>query len=737
VKVLDFGLAKALTPELARGDPESSPTLTMRATMAGMIMGTAGYMSPEQAKGNPVDRRADIWAFGVVLYEILTGERPFVGDSATELLGAVIHQKPDLDRAPLRVRRLLGKCLEKDPKHRLQAIGDWRLLLDEATAVTVLSWPRRTWIMGVAAGAVLGALATAAAMWTRPHTAPEPHSVTRSAMYLPTYAYLASLSRDGTRLVWTQVASDSQQINLRMMDQMDGKPVPGADPGLFAVFSPDGQWILYFSVPAPYKWKKIPVTGGEPVTVAEMPPSVGPPPPPALWSGADWGLDDTILWGSQEGLMRVPAAGGTPQSLTKVNRNKGESMHSWPQFLPGGRAAVFTIVSGNSFDSARVALVDLQTGAYHVVVNAGYRGRYVPSGHLVYTRGSTLYAIPFDLKRLTVTGPEMPVAEGLYSSDYTFSDSSLLVFNARAFGAEKPLAKLEWTDRNGVTQPLSVPPQRWGAIAVSPDGKRLAGSIKGESADRRSDIWIYDLERRTLTRLTFDGTNIQPVWTPDGRWVTYSYYYGEGKHGIYRVAADKSSQPELLLAAEFAFPSSWTPDGKALLYIQSSSDKRHSGILSTAGNGVENRPRLLSPTSNNETDPLLSADGKWVAYDSDESGQYEIYVEPFPGPGAKTPISTQGGRGLGWSRNGRELFYVEPNTWQVMAVDMTKGPQIHAGSPKALFKLPVTSWDDVIFDVTPDPNRFLVGRAQQDTGTTFVTITNWFDDLRRRAPANR
>jgi len=269
----------------------------------------------------------------------------------------------------------------------------------------------------------------------------------------------------------------------------------------------------------------------------------------------------------------------------------------------------------------------------------------------------------------------------------------------------------------------------------------VAGTIRESTSGRpRSDIWLYDLERRTLSRLTFEGRGYDPVWTPDGRWVTYYSYGDQLSGGIYRVAANKGSKPELLLASDLpTLPASWTPDGKALLYSQGNQGKYQSWVLPAPGS-AESKPRLFSRTTFNEDGPMVSPDGKWVAYDSDESGKYEIYIEPFPGPGAKTQISTHGGRGTAlWSRNGRELYYAEPNSWQLMAVDVaTGGSALRAGQPKALFKLTATSIDDVLLDVTPDPNRFLFGRMQQEAnaGSTFVTITNWFDDLRRRAPVS-
>jgi Tol biopolymer transport system component len=322
----------------------------------------------------------------------------------------------------------------------------------------------------------------------------------------------------------------------------------------------------------------------------------------------------------------------------------------------------------------------------------------------------------------------MPVVEGV--GYYTFSDSSLFVFRAVEGEAS---STLEWRDRKGASQPLPESPHRWEGFALSPDGKFVAGSIRENSSipgSIHSDIWVYDLERRTLSRLTFEGSNTSPVWTPDGRRVAYDSFH-EGKHGIYLVAADKSGPPELFLAggAEGIYPSSWTPDGKALLYLQLKGRKSQIWILQAGS-----QPRLFSQTSFNESDAAVSPDGKWVAYDSDESGRTEVYVVPLSGPGGKTQVSTQGGVGASWSHTGRELVYGTKETAQLMAVDVQTRPVFQAGQGRMLFKLVYPA----NFEVTPDPNRFLVQRVLEKAATTtFVTITDWFEDLTRRAPVKK
>ena len=727
VKVLDFGLAR--TMEAASGDPRNSPTnsptMTISPTRAGMLMGTAAYMSPEQARGKAVDKRADIWAFGVVLYELLTGRRPFHGEDLTEILASVLRDKPDRSAVPVQVRRLIESCLEKDPKKRLRDIGDVWGRLDQPVLQPADAAPDRSKLYWLPwAIAVLTLVAAGVATWEWWHVpAPSPRTVTRSVMSLPSFALYPALSRDGTRLVYSQSDAGLPRLTLRMMDQLEGKPIPGAEYGLYAEFSPDGQWIVYLSFPPPFKLKKIPVTGGASITLCDVPHR------PTESGGESWGPDDSIVFSSAAGLMRVPAAGGTPQSLTTVNTKNGESSHSRPQFLPGGYAILFTI-GGDSADSSRIAMLDLKTGAYRVLVNGGFAGRYVPSGHLVYARGGILFAIPFDVKRLTVTGSETPVVESVYSEHYAFSDSSLLVFNSSGF-ASKPSSKLEWTDRQGVAQVLPEPPHAWAEIAVSPHGNLVAGSI----IDSTGGIWIYDLERRRMSRMTFEGWSYNPVWSPDGRWVTYQLVH-RGKSGMYRVAADKSGPPELLVADEIGvIPQSWTPDGKTLFFNQMKDGKIQIWMLPAPGSSGESQPRRFSGSSFNQEGGQISPDGKWLAYSSDESGRYEVYVVPFPGPGGKSQISVQGGRVPVWSRKGRELYFVDANTNQLMAVDVPAGPVFRAGRPQALFKLPGSNPTDAVWAVTPDPKRFLVAHLPETAaGTTFTVITNWFDDLLRRAP---
>jgi eukaryotic-like serine/threonine-protein kinase len=744
VKVLDFGLAKARDPaSVSNANAANSPTLTGHATHVGLIIGTAAYMSPEQARGKAVDKRADIWAFGVVVYEMLTGMRAFTGEEISDVLAAVLRQDVDWaalpESTPASIRRLLARCLERDVKLRLRDIGEARVVLaDPATPAladtTSAPRARGVWRLLRWAATTLLVLAAGAGWWGWFHPpATPPRAVTRSAMILPSSIESANdvaLSRDGTRLAYWEGGVGHGHIVLRMMDQLEGKAIPGTDDGDWPVFSPDGQWIAFFSGVSPFKLKKISVTGGPPITLCDAGRM------DSTFPSISWDDDETIVFGSDTGLMRVAAAGGKPEALTTIDEKAGETGHLFAQLLPGGQAWLFTI-SGTSAATARLAVLDLRTHIHRVLVNGAAIGRYVPTGHLVYQRGDALFAVPFDIKRLVVTGSETPVVEGVSRFDYTFSNTGLLVFTP---AGSQGNSTLEWTDRKGAAQPLPAPLRAWGALALSPDGKLVAAAIRANvnDADSHTDIWKYDIERTTLTKMTFEGSNDVPVWSRDGQWVAYRSTR-DGKSAIYRMSVNASGPPELVVAEPgFAvFPSSWAPDG-TLLYSkreQASTAKTQIWILPAAGS--DGQPQRLLQTAFDEWNPGVSPDGRSVAYMSEESGQPEIYVVPFPGPGGKVQVSTHGGVSPKWSRNGRELFYVEVNALgatsaQLMAVNMRTAMP---GRPQPLFKVPGFQ-----FEVTPDPQRFLVVRRQEDakgTANMFIVITDWFEDLRRRAPITR
>jgi len=725
VKVLDFGLAILGDGSWVSG--VGAATLSVAATREGVILGTAAYMSPEQAKGKPVDRRADIWAFGVVLFEMLTGRKLYGGETILDTLAAVARDEPLWETlppdTPSSLQHLLRRCLDKDPRRRLQAIGEARLLLEDPLAPAQHPTPKTHHRprSGLAAALALVAL-LAAWLWLRaPQPPPRPVGRFTAALSNPGRIPFLTLSRDGSRLAYIGFSSGTLQVYVRPMDQLEAKPISGTDGANSLFFSPDGQWIGYT---AGGKMKKVPVTGGASLTLCDS---------PSFW-GADWGPDDTIVFhaGRGAGLLRVSAAGGKPQVLTTLETKRGETGHNWPRFLPGGKAMLFTILTGTSYDDARIAVLDLKTGEKRLLVEGGANARYVPTGHLVYARAAALFAVPFDLDRLRVLGSPVPVLEGVsWSSlnglaDFAFSDAGTLVYVPG--GAEAANRTLVWVDRKGTVQPLSAPPRAYLMPHLSPDGQRLAIRITGGEL---SDIWVYELIRGALTRLTFDSSNSNPIWTPDGKRVTFSSVRS-GKEGLFWTPADGSGPPEQLLAAEgpVTFPA-WSPDGKVLAFQQRVAGGQFGiWVLPTDGNRKP-RPFLQAPFNN--SGPQFSPDGRWIAYFSDESGRSQVYVQTYPGPGGKWQISTDVGIFPRWARHGRELFY--RNGDKMMAVDVQTSPTFRSGTPQVLWEGRYEGGPH--WDVAPDGKRFLMikGAGDQSAPGQMQVVTEWFDELRRRVPS--
>jgi serine/threonine protein kinase/Tol biopolymer transport system component len=737
VKVLDFGLAKALEP-IGGSSPDvtSSPTLTARGTQVGMILGTAAYMAPEQAKGRPVDRRADIWAFGVVLFEMLAGQRAFKGDDVSDVLAAVLRQEIDWKALPAdtprQIRRLLERCLERDPKRRLRDIGDAWLELDapdepaptlSATTAPQTSWLART-LPWVAAIVVAGGSVT----WSLVRSpAPTPQQIVRSSTPLKEVAGFVDVSRDGSRLIYATAATPPAPsgITLRMLDQFNGRIVPGTDGLAFALLSPDGQWIAFNTITEP-SLKKVPITGGTPSKLCAG----------SFQNGGAWGDDNTIVFPTSTGLNRVSADGGEPEALTKIDTAKGETSHVRPQFLPGGKQVLFTV---NGAEGPKFAVTVIGTGTYKIVGRSGDHGQFVPSGHLLYVRDQTLFAAPFDLSRLEVSGSEVPMVENVSqlgppgTGDYAVAGNGTLVY---FLGSGKQGTTLAWADRAGATKIIpGQAQQNWGTGRLSPNGDLVANSITDGKSVR--DVWTFDVERGTLTRLTFGNVGDDadyPIWSPDSKTVYYSGVVG-GKAGVYTVSADASSRAKLVLATERrAFPTSVTPDGRTLLYTQQNTEKKTQIFKISLGFDAAAKPEPLHDPAGDENGAAISPDGRWVAYMSNESGANEIYVLPFPGPGPKSRVSLDSGGAPRWSRDGKELLYwAKVPTASLMAVAVTTSPTFRAAQPHKLFEqFSTTTWD-----TTRDPNRFLVELTSRQEGTTLNIVTNWFEELERRAPAKK
>lgn len=751
VKVLDFGLPKAAeeasTPS---GDPSMSPTLTIGATRAGVILGTAAYMAPEQAHGRPADRRADIWSFGVVLYEMLTGKQMFTGESISEVLASVLKTDPDWEALPATttppIRKLLQRLLTKDRKQRLQAIGEARIAIEQylaapepATAAASQSPKWRSWIWATA-GVAIGLALASAGWWAA--TRPAPRPLMRLHVELGPDIELSrsvggdvlALSPDGTRFAMTVRGSGGRaSLAARLLDQTQVTLLSGTDNAGSPFFSPDSQWIAFF---ADRKLKKVSVLGGAPVTLCES---------GAVARGGSWGDDGNIIasLSTTGGLSRIPDGGGVPAPATELK--KDERTHRWPQVLPGSQAVLFTAHSGSSnYDDANIEVHSFKTGERKTLHRGGYHARYLPSGRLVFLHKRTLFAAPFDPGKLALTGAPAPVIEdagGLSSGAADFDSSRTGHFAYLSGRMTQTGLTISWLDGTGKTQPLHPTPGLYASPKFSPDGKRLAFSM---DSGQGADIWVRDIERDTPSRLSFlPGRNGYPVWTPDGKHLVFRSS-GHATPGIYWIRSDGSGEPRKLTELA-AWPHSFSPDGKRLAITGQDSGL---DILTAPLEGDPASPRLGKPepfvkTPFNDGYPEFSPDGRWIAYDSNESGASEVYVRPFPGPGGKWQISTGGGAQPIWSRNGRELFF-RSGDMRLMVADYTaKGDSFARGKPRVWSERRLLDMGPYpLFDLTPDGKRFAAMLAQPETGeqkpvTHLMFLVNFFDELRRRVPAGR
>jgi serine/threonine-protein kinase len=758
VKVLDFGLAKAMGSDPAAGDPDSSPTLTMRATATGMIIGTAAYMSPEQARGKPVDKRSDIFAFGAVLYELLTGRQAFGGETISDSLAMILTKEPDRQLLPAStprgLRRLIDRCLEKDPKRRLRDIGEARILLEEPADLPPSSSPvpkTRARLAALPWAVAAVALAASVAPWLRaPKPVPRPVFRFTVPVAPARFPYIA-ISHDGTRLAFT--SGHSGEIHVRFADQLETKPIPGTESASSPVFSPDGQWIAFGrgTGPATGAIKKVQAAGGPVITLCEESPY-----------GMDWGRDGNIIFGTfGAGLSRVSAAGGKPEILTTPDPKAGESAHRQPHILPGGEAILFAIVrEGSAYE--KIAALSLKTRVKRVLVDSGNSPRYVPAaagadGYLVYWRAASLFAIRFDPGRLEVKGAAVPILEGVsgfrgrlsQGAAFSFSDAGALVYVPGVAGEGN--STLLWVDRQGkeVTGGgAAAPPRQYRSARLSPDGKLVAVSIGDRT---QNHIAVYDAARGTLTRLSFQGNADYPVWSPDGKRIAFTVM-DAGKNLIVLVPADGSGAPETLTSFDKTpVLSSWSPDGNLLAFhhVEPPGDIWLLRLRAGTPGGSASTPQRYQETPFEKYGAQFSPDGRWIAYaaasEQHSTGSFpsQVYVQPAstatPGSqsAGKWQISVDGGTGPRWSRDGRELFF--RNGDKTMSATIEPGPIFHASTPRVLFEgqytlsLPSGSG----WDVAPDGKRFLMMKRVEPEGSSAQLhfVLEWFDEVRRRVQA--
>jgi serine/threonine protein kinase/Tol biopolymer transport system component len=733
VQIMDFGLAKL------KG--------VSRLTKEGSTVGTAGYMSPEQVQGQDADHRSDIFSLGVVLYELFTGQLPFKGVHETAMMYEIVNVdaapmsalKPDIDPD---LDRIVLECMEKDPNERMQSAKQVAIDLKRARRESgrqrvsrVMAPPQfaqqelpaersQSPLKRFAWPAISALLASALVLYvivSREGESAAP--VMQFAVGLPDGAVIAygygfsalATSPNGKHFAYVSSSGGRPELFLRPMDQLTPQPMNGTEFAGDPFFSPDGQWVAFFSRG---KLKKVSIFGGAAQEICDV---------PGVLRGGFWAPDNMIYFGHiNQGIQRVPANGGTPEEVIPLDPKEGDISHRFPQLLPDGKTLIFTVKNGSisSFDDAIVAAQQIGSSERKTLLRGGTYARFAPTGHLIYCREGNIFAAPFDVNKLEVTGPPTALLEGGMltqgsgAASFDFSTTGVLVYIP---GGPAPVGRtrVRWIDRRGTVHDLLDAPGAYFEGTISPDGQKIALTISAAN----DDVWTYQILRRTMTRLTFGaGNKSAPIWSPDGRYVVYSSEKGKGLN-MFRKAWDGSGKEEQLTAGD-GIPETWTSDGKRLIY-------------SAAGDlmilDMESKDRTATPliqTPFDESQAAMSPDNRYLAYVSDESGRSEVYVVPFPGAGAKWQVSTSGGLRPLWARNGRELFFVAGDS--LMVVDVTTQPSFNASVPRRLITLPAGFTG--LIDLAPDGQRFMIGAtdANEFRSTQVNVVVGWFDKLHER-----
>ena len=754
VKVLDFGLGKSIDHEPV-ADRSNSPTLTLAATQQGVILGTAGYMSPEQAKGRGADRRSDVWALGCVLFEMITGRRAFEGEDVTDTIAAIVRGEPDWkawpNTAPPALRALVERCLVKDRQQRLADMSVVRYILGEASgqapitdasqasvvaaATAPPSSDRRAARIGPVAAAAIAlaaALITAAVMWIGRPSAPAAAAgtVSRTTIPLPDGDHFNSanlfplaISPDGSTIVYPAVRAGKIQLFRRSLSDHDPVVIEGTEAATMPFFSPDGEWIAFF---AQGQLKKVARSGAGLQVIADGVPDA---------RGGAWATDDVIYFAptNVSGILRVSAAGGTPTQFTTPDRAKGEISHRWPHVLPDGSRVVFTIWTGPGSDERTIVVQNIASGERYALVPGGDGARFA-GGHLFYGRQDALYAVPWQPSANNLGGAvpramrDFARQENEGAPAYAVSSNGTLV--CLRGGLDRYAHRVVWVDRTGRLEPLPIPHRNFETVALAPDGKRAVLQVMEGVAG----LWMYDFARNTLTPFaTTGGSSQAPVWTPDSARVIYRGTRN-GLRNMYVKAADGTGTEERLTTKEDVTqtPTGMSPDGRWLVYYEG-------GQLSVGGGDIyalelagDRTPRAIVQTTGRDWGGVVSPDGRWLAYASTVSGRLEVYVQPFPGPGPRQPISTDGGWEAAWSSDGKELFYANANSSQLLAVSVTTGASFAAGTPRLLYegRYRPNSNGNTPFSVASDGRALRVQQVHQDQSLTRIEVVlNWFNEL--------
>ena len=732
VKVLDFGLAKP-----ANESGKGSATDSVLSTEAGRLLGTPTYMAPEQARGKSIDKRVDIWAFGCVLFECLTAKRAFEGETLTDVFAAVIEREPDRTKlpaaTPARVHELLQRCFAKDPRVRLRDAGEARVLLSSpgAPLPSAEVAPRLRTLAFAAVGVAAALLGAAAVHFLSKPTSAETARVRRleiQGVHSLGFSPIA-LSPDGQWLASCDVEGSQQPVMLRRLDGFEIRPIADSEGGLSPIFAPDSRSLAFY-----VQGRGLLRVGLEPGAAVQTITADATP------GQGTWGPDGMLVFTGGErdgtrwpGLMRVRAEGGTPEVLTTVDSATGERLHLWPRFLPGGTALLFTIEFEDHF---KVEGLTLATGERHGIVDPGTSATYLPTGHLVYGNFARkeLLVAPFDARTLRLTGPAVVAVSGVASLSlatmgYAVADDGTLVYDPAGHGEAD--SRLVWLDRSGMRSKLDEEIADWVQIRISPEGKRL---LVRKAASPACSLWVEDLERGVKTRLPVELDTHDPLWSSDGSKILFDAA-GAAQAGVFQVPADGSAPPELLLEMREhkLLTHSLSPDGR-FLALTSSEESATAPDIEILD--LQTRQRSsFQKTKSAEANPAFSPDGHTLAYSSNETGDNEIYLRPFPGPGAVVRVSTAGGSHPRWARDGRELFFTKGR--KMFAVRIGGSTPLEVGQPELLFESAAKSALRDDFDVSLDGQRFAVSVSSVGADEVpFVrVVTNWFEEVRKLAPA--
>jgi serine/threonine protein kinase/Tol biopolymer transport system component len=744
VKVLDFGLAKIA----ATADGSADETQAIAAT-EGMVIGTAAYMSPEQARGQAVDRRTDIWAFGCVLYEMLTGQRLFAGSGTTDTLALVFTKDPDWSALPPQlppaVRALLKRCLERDRQKRIGDVAAIRFALEDVSGLSTIdqqaagsrpsdvhrSRTARRWLPALFLASITVGIGSRYLARFSTSTAPALAGVTHLTVVpegtlLPEGEAVIALSPDGRRLAYVAGSNGRQQVYLRELDQFVGKPIPGTEGAMGVTFSLDGNWLAFA---AEGKIRKIAVAGGEPVELGDFGEGSGS-------ASLSWGANDSILFstGPSTGIRRIPAAGGMSSALSALG--PGELEHHSPQILPGEKALLYSATLSGAQDS-RVVVQLLETGQRRVLAT-GTGARYIPPGYLTYVQAGTMFVAPFDLTRLEITGAPTLALQGVRMNSFAQAQVAHSQTGSMAYlpasGNNAGPDTLMWVDRSGAEQPTAVSASVIRAPRVAPDLRRVAVALSsgGGLDGNKSDVWVYDVTRNAPSRVTFEGSSLYSIWSPDSTRLAYNSRQNDQEEIHVKTVGDSGPDKRLEPSAGTNFPFSWSPDGRFIAGVSVNTTGNHVWVY-----GVDDptASRAFVETKLREGGPVFSQDGRWIAYASLKSSRNEIYMRPFPGPGEEWTISTDGGNEPVWARKTGQLFYRHGDA--MMAVDITTAPTVVVGKPRKVFERSYNRSDAFWpnYDVSPDGQRFLMIKGSPPLAASRINVLlDWPEELKRLVP---